>query len=65
MAAKVTEHPRFSVTWLNRLRGTGDISGPDYHTVPHWHERIYNAQNRDGMKINHRTDINTPLEDKW
>lgn len=33
--------------------GYGDIGSRDYHTVPHWHERIYNAQNRDGMKINH------------
>ena len=39
----------------------GDINSPYYHTAPHWHERIYDAQNRDGMKVNHRTDTNTPL----
>ena len=41
--------------------GYGDINSPYYHTAPHWHERIYDAQNRDGMKVNHRTDTNTPL----
>ena len=44
--------------------GDSDISSPHYHTILHWHERIYNAQNRYGMKINHRTDTNTPLGDK-
>ena len=31
------------------------------HSVPHWHEVIYSRQNIHGMKINHRTDTNTPL----
>ncbi len=44
--------------------GYGNINLPDYHTVPHWHERIYDVFNRDGKKINHRTDINTPLGDR-
>lgn len=35
-----------------------------YHTTPHWHEKIYNAQYPDGIKINHRTDVNTSLGDK-
>ena len=44
--------------------GYGDINSPHYHTTPHWHEKIYNAQYPDGIKINHRTDVNTPLGDK-
>lgn len=36
--------------------GYGDVNNPNYHTVPHWYERMYNAQNRDGKKINYRTD---------
>lgn len=53
------------IGWVDYTNhGYGDINSPDYHTVPHWHERIYNSQYRDGMKINHRTDINTPLGDK-
>ena len=40
------------------------INSPHYHTTPHWHEKIYNAQYPDGIKINHRTDVNTPLGDK-
>ena len=43
--------------------GYGDINSPHYHTTPHWHEKIYNAQYPDGIKINHRTDVNTPLGD--
>lgn len=39
----------------------GNVNSPHYHTTPHWHEKIYNAQYPDGMKIHHRTDINTPL----
>lgn len=41
--------------------GYGNVNSPHYHTTPHWHEKIYNAQYPDGMKIHHRTDINTPL----
>ena len=53
------------IGWIDYTNhGYGDINSPDYHAVPHWHERIYNAQNRDGMKINHRTDTNTPLGDE-
>ena len=37
--------------------GYGDINSPHYHTTPHWHEKIYNAQYPDGIKINHRTDV--------
>ena len=44
--------------------GYGNIDSLDYHTVPHWHERVYDALNPDGMKIHHRTDVNTPLGDK-
>ncbi len=44
--------------------GYGNIDSLDYHTVPHWHERVYDAINPDGMKIHHRTDVNTPLGDK-
>ena len=44
--------------------GYGGINSPHYHTTPHWHEKIYNAQYPDGIKINHRTDVNTPLGDK-
>ena len=53
------------IGWVDYTNhGYGNIGSPDYHTVPHWHERIYDAQNRDGMKVNHRTDINTPLGGK-
>ena len=53
------------IGWVDYTdHGYEDIGSPDYHTVPHWHERIYDAKNRDGMKINHRTDTNTPLGDK-
>ena len=30
--------------------GYGNINSPDYHTAPHWHERIYDAIFRDGKK---------------
>lgn len=53
------------IGWVDYTNhGYGNINSPDYHTVPHWHERIYDAQNRDGMKTNYRTDTNTPLGDK-
>ena len=29
--------------------GYGNIDSLDYHTVPHWHERVYDALNPDGM----------------
>lgn len=53
------------IGWVDYTNhGYGNINSPDYHTTPHWHERVYDAQNRDGMKIHHRTDTNTPLGDK-
>ena len=53
------------IGWVDYTNhGYGNINSPDYHTVPHWHEKIYNALYRDGMRINHRTDIGTPLGDK-
>lgn len=53
------------IGWVDYTNhGYGNINSPDYHTAPHWHERIYDAIFRDGKKINHRTDINTPLGDK-
>ena len=53
------------IGWVDYTNhGYGDINSPHYHTTPHWHEKIYNAQYPDGIKINHRTDVNTPLGDK-
>ena len=53
------------IGWVDYTNhGYGDINSPHYHTTPHWHEKVYNAQYRDGIKINHRTDVNTPLGDK-
>lgn len=53
------------IRWVDYTNhGYGNIGSPDYHTVPHWHERIYDTQNRDGMKVNHHTDTNTPLGGK-
>lgn len=53
------------IGWVDYTNhGYGNINSPHYHTTPHWHEKIYNAQYPDGIKINHRTDINTPLGDK-
>jgi hypothetical protein len=49
------------VSWVDYTNhGYSNINSPEFHTAPHWHERIYNAQNSSGMKINHRTDTNTP-----
>ncbi len=53
------------IGWVDYTNhGYGDINSPHYHTTPHWHEKIYNAQYPDGIKINHRTDVNTPLGDQ-
>ena len=53
------------IGWVDYTNhGFGNINSPHYHTTPHWHEKIYNAQYPDGIKINHRIDINTPLGDK-
>lgn len=53
------------IGWVDYTNhGYGDINSPHYHTTPHWHEKTYNAQYPDGIKINHRTDVNTPLGDK-
>ena len=53
------------IGWVDYTNhGYGDINSPHYHTTPHWHEKIYNALYPDGIKINHRTDVNTPLGDK-
>ncbi|MDY3229999.1 MAG: PAAR-like protein [Clostridiaceae bacterium] len=53
------------IGWVDYTNhGYGDINSPHYHTTPHWHEKIYNAQYPDGIKTNHRTDVNTPLGDK-
>ena len=53
------------IGWVDYTNhGYGNVNSPDYHTTPHWHERIYSVQYPDGIKINHRTDINTPLRDK-
>ena len=53
------------IGWVDYTNhGYGGINSPHYHTTPHWHEKIYNAQYPDGIKINHRTDVNTPLGDK-
>ncbi|KXA19000.1 hypothetical protein [Fusobacterium nucleatum] len=34
------------------------------HTIPHWHEVIYDEQYIKGIIIDHRTNINTPLGNK-
>ena len=53
------------IGWVDYTNhGYGDINSPHYHTTPHWHEKVYNAQYPDGIKIHHRTDVNTPLGDK-
>lgn len=53
------------IGWVDYTNhGYGDINSHHYYTTPHWHEKIYNAQYPDGIKINHRTDVNTPLGDK-
>ncbi len=53
------------IGWVDYTNhGYGNVNSPHYHTTPHWHEKGYNAQYPDGIKINHRTDINTPLGDK-
>ncbi len=50
------------IGWVDyKDHGFGDVNLPDFHTVPHWHEIVYNALLKYGIKINHRTDINTPL----
>ena len=36
--------------------GYGDDSSLDFHTTPHWHEKIYDELYAHGIKINHRTD---------
>lgn len=52
------------IGWVDYTdHGYRNINSPNYHTVPHWHEKIYNSIFRDGKKINHRTDIKTPLGD--
>ena len=53
------------IGWVDYTNhGYGDINSPHYHTTPHWHEKVYNAQYPDGIKIHHRTDVNTPMGDK-
>ena len=53
------------IGWVDYTNhGYGDINSPLYHTTPHWHEKVYNAQYPDGIKIHYRTDVNTPLGDK-
>lgn len=33
------------IGWVDYTNhGYGDINSPHYHTTPHWHEKIYNAQ---------------------
>ena len=44
--------------------GYKNINSPDYHTSPHWHEKIYNSTYPFGKIENHRTDVYTPLGDK-
>ena len=39
------------IGWVDYTNhGYGNINSPDYHTAPHWHERIYDAIFRDGKK---------------
>ncbi|ADU21973.1 polymorphic toxin-type HINT domain-containing protein [Ruminococcus albus] len=38
-----------------------DHGYPDVHTIPHWHEVIYNVIFPDGKIINHRMDPNPPF----
>lgn len=53
------------IGWVDYTNhGYGDINSPHYHTTPHWHEKVYNAQYPDGIKISYRKDVNTPLGDK-
>ncbi len=53
------------IGWVDYTNhGYGNVHSSHYHTMPHWHEKTYNEQYPDGIKINHRTDINTPLGDK-
>ena len=53
------------IGWVDYTNhGYENAHSSHYHTMPHWHEKTYNEQYPDGIKINHRTDINTPLGDK-
>ena len=53
------------VGWVDYTNhGYGNVNSPDYHTNPHWHEKIYNEQYREGMMVHHRTDVDTPLGGK-
>jgi len=53
------------IEWVDYTNhGYGNVNSPDYHTMPHWHEKVYDAIFRDGKIINHRTDIFTPLGDR-
>ena len=51
------------IGWVDYTNhGYGDINSPHYHTTPHWHEKIYNAQYPDGIKINIKQMLIHPWE---
>jgi hypothetical protein len=53
------------ICWVDYTNhGYGDESTVDFHTAPHWHEKIYDELYTHGIKIDHRTDKNTPLGEK-
>lgn len=50
------------VGWTYTKFAHGNINSSGYHTTPHLHETIYNAQ-YSKIKLNHPPSTNAPLGD--
>lgn len=44
----------------DRQSGWIDYGYPDVHTVPHWHEVVYDSTYPNGLIIDHRTSTAIP-----